>query len=175
MQGLDALDGTTLLVGSLSLAVLFGLRAAAPRVPGALVVVIGGLVASSLFNLGDNGVALVGEVPRGLPSIAVPDIHVVADHALLVDLHRITGGVENADVGLVPDPRLYVGLGEARRVEHMLRGVFEQTHRPLEHGPAIHLHEPAEADVALRHDRHARTALGSHEESLAGAVGAERV
>jgi SulP family sulfate permease len=53
-------------------------------VRGALVVVIGGLVASALFNLGDNGVALVGEVPRGLPSFVVPDMEVVADHALLV-------------------------------------------------------------------------------------------
>ena len=84
IQGLDGFDGTTLLVGSLSLAVLFGLRAVAPQVPGALVVVIGGLVASALLDLGDGGVALVGDVPRGLPSLVVPDLQVVADHALLV-------------------------------------------------------------------------------------------
>jgi SulP family sulfate permease len=84
LRGLDGIDGTTLLVGSVSLAVLFGLRAVAPKVPGALVVVIGGLVASALFNLGDNGVALVGDVPRGLPSIVVPDLGLVADHAPLI-------------------------------------------------------------------------------------------
>ena len=84
LRGLDTVHGTTLLVGTLSLAVLFGLRAVAPQVPGALVVVIGGLLASALFNLGDNGVALVGDVPRGLPSLVVPDLGVVADHALLV-------------------------------------------------------------------------------------------
>jgi high affinity sulfate transporter 1 len=84
LKGLDAFDGTTLLVGTLSLAVLFGLRAVAPQVPGALVVVIGGLVASALFNLGDNGVALVGDVPHGLPSVEIPDLQLVADHALLV-------------------------------------------------------------------------------------------
>ena len=67
LTGLDTVHGTTLLVGSLALAVLFGLRAVAPQVPGALVVVLGGLLASALFNLGDNGVALVGDVPRGLP------------------------------------------------------------------------------------------------------------
>jgi MFS superfamily sulfate permease-like transporter len=49
IRGLDGFDGTTLLVGSLSLAALFGLRAVAPRVPGALVVVIAGLVASAVF------------------------------------------------------------------------------------------------------------------------------
>jgi len=86
IRGLDGFDGTTLLVGSLSLAALFGLRAVAPRVPGALVVVIAGLVASAVFNLGDNGVALVGDVPRGLPSVDVPDLQLVADHAILVGL-----------------------------------------------------------------------------------------
>jgi anti-anti-sigma factor len=84
VKGLDEIDGTTLLVGSLSLAALFGLRAVAPQVPGALVVVICGLLASSLFSLGDNGVALVGDVPRGLPSLTVPDLQLVSDHALLV-------------------------------------------------------------------------------------------
>jgi SulP family sulfate permease len=86
IRGLDGLDGTTLLVGSLSLAGLFGLRAVAPQVPGALVVVVGGLLASAIFDLGDNGVALVGDVPRGLPSLVVPDLQLVADHALLVGL-----------------------------------------------------------------------------------------
>ena len=89
IKGLDGFDSTTLLVGSLSLAVLFGLRAVAPQVPGALVVVIGGLVASAAFNLGDNGVALVGDVPRGLPSVDVPDLRLVADHALLVLLASV--------------------------------------------------------------------------------------
>lgn len=89
IRGLDGFDGTTLLVGSLSLAALFGLRAVAPRVPGALVVVIAGLVASAVFNLGDNGVALVGDVPRGLPSVDVPDLQLVADHAILVGLASV--------------------------------------------------------------------------------------
>ena len=89
LKGLDGLDGTTLLVGSLSLAALFGLRAVSPKFPGALVVVVGGLLASAVFNLGDNGVALVGDVPRGLPSLVVPDLGLVADHALLVLLASV--------------------------------------------------------------------------------------
>ncbi|MGZ6707314.1 MAG: SulP family inorganic anion transporter, partial [Solirubrobacteraceae bacterium] len=43
---LDATDGTTLLVGLASLAVILGLRWVAPAVPGALVLVVGGLLAS---------------------------------------------------------------------------------------------------------------------------------
>ncbi len=62
-----------MLVGGVSLVVVFGLRSIAPRVPGALVLVVGGLLASWLFDLGAHGVALVGDVPRGLPSFEVPD------------------------------------------------------------------------------------------------------
>jgi sulfate permease, SulP family len=61
--------------------VVFGLRVIAPRIPGALVLVVGGLVASWLFDLGAHGVALVGEVPRGLPAPHVPDLHLLGDHA----------------------------------------------------------------------------------------------
>ena len=70
----------TLLVGGVSLMVIFGLRAVAPRVPGALVLVVGGLLASRLFDLGAHGVALVGNVPRGLPSLQVPPLRLFGDH-----------------------------------------------------------------------------------------------
>src|SRR6188472_1012139 len=71
--------GTTVLVGVLSLAVVFGLRVVAPKVPGALVLVVGGLLASWLLGLGDRGVALVGEVPRGLPTVVLPDMQLMWD------------------------------------------------------------------------------------------------
>jgi high affinity sulfate transporter 1 len=74
----------TVVVGVVSLVVVFGLRVVAPRVPGALVLVVGGLLASYLFDLGDRGVALVGDVPRGLPSFAVPDLSLMADHVTTV-------------------------------------------------------------------------------------------
>src|SRR5690242_2511820 len=41
---------TTVLVGVISLVVVFGLRAIAPRVPGALVLVVGGLVAAAVLD-----------------------------------------------------------------------------------------------------------------------------
>ena len=58
---------TTLLVGVVALAVILALRFTVPAIPGALVLVVGGLLASALFDLGAHGVALVGDVPRGLP------------------------------------------------------------------------------------------------------------
>jgi SulP family sulfate permease len=81
---LDSTHATTLLVGLASLAVILGLRWVAPAVPGALVLVVGGLLASALFDLGAHGVALVGAVPRGLPTPQLPDGHVFTDHAVTI-------------------------------------------------------------------------------------------
>ena len=71
----------TIVVGVVALVVVFGLRLVAPQVPGALVLLVGGLLASWLFGLEDRGVALVGDIPRGLPSLDVPDVGLLADHA----------------------------------------------------------------------------------------------
>jgi SulP family sulfate permease len=80
LRSLPDTDGATLLVGLISLGVIFGLRRVAPRVPGALVLVIGGLVASALFGLGERGLALVGDVPSGLPSLALPNPRYVLEN-----------------------------------------------------------------------------------------------
>ncbi len=82
-------DLVTVAVGGGALAVVFGLRVIAPRVPGALVLVVGGLIASWLFDLGAHGVALVGEVPRGLPSVQVPPFQLVRDHPVTVALAAV--------------------------------------------------------------------------------------
>ncbi len=73
--------GLTVLVGAVALVVVFGVRVIAPRIPGSLVLVVGGLLVSWLFDLGAHGVALVGEVPRGLPSVRVPPLHLIGEHA----------------------------------------------------------------------------------------------
>lgn len=71
---------STVLVGGVALVVAFGLKKVAPNVPGALVLLVGGLLASRVFDLGDRGVAVVGDIPRGLPSFAVPDFGLLDDH-----------------------------------------------------------------------------------------------
>ena len=78
---LDQIHQATAWVGALSLVVVFGLRRIAPGVPGALVLVVGGLLASWLLDLSERGVALVGAVPRGLPSIELPDLNLMWDNA----------------------------------------------------------------------------------------------
>jgi anti-anti-sigma factor len=79
----------TVLVGAVSLVVVFGLRAVAPRIPGALVLVVGGLLASRIFDLGEHGVALVGHVPRGLPTLVLPEWQQVGDHAGTIALAAV--------------------------------------------------------------------------------------
>jgi high affinity sulfate transporter 1 len=77
-------DMLTLFVGVVSLVIIFGLKFAAPRVPGALVLVVLGLLASVIFDLGEEGVALIGDVPRGLPSLALPDLEFVIDNFAVI-------------------------------------------------------------------------------------------
>jgi high affinity sulfate transporter 1 len=72
---------TTVVVGLAALVVVFGLRKVAPRVPGALVLVVGGLLASWLFDLEDRGVALVGDIPSGLPRFSLPNGQLMLDNA----------------------------------------------------------------------------------------------
>ena len=89
IQGLGHIHWTTLVVGVVSLGVILGLRFAAPAVPGALVLVVGGLIASGLFDLGAHGVALVGHVPRGLPSPALPDWDLVRTHLSTIGIASV--------------------------------------------------------------------------------------
>lgn len=80
LEGVDDYAGTTLLVGGIALAAIILLRFLVPRVPGALVLVVGGLLASYLFDLEEEGVATVGDVPRGLPTPELPGISIFQDY-----------------------------------------------------------------------------------------------
>jgi SulP family sulfate permease len=67
-------SATTLGVGLASLAVVVGLRRAAPSVPGSLVAVALAVVAVKLLDLDEHGVAIVGQIDSGLPSVGLPDV-----------------------------------------------------------------------------------------------------
>lgn len=84
LGSLGELHWATLAVGVLGLGLILGLRVVAPAVPGALVLVAAGVLASHALNLEAHGVALVGDVPSGLPTPAVPSPALVADHAATV-------------------------------------------------------------------------------------------
>ena len=63
----------TLAVGAASIAVLVAFRMFLPKLPRTIIVVILGIVVSSLLSLEDHGVKIVGEIPTGLPSFTVPE------------------------------------------------------------------------------------------------------
>jgi SulP family sulfate permease len=80
LSKLGGTSGWTLLVGALSLGLVLCLRAVAPRVPGSLIAVIGGIVVAYTAHLDQHGVDLVGHIAKGLPRYGLP--HVGADKYL---------------------------------------------------------------------------------------------
>ncbi|MBT8363072.1 MAG: sulfate permease [Deltaproteobacteria bacterium] len=89
IESLSQTSTTTLVVGVFALVILFVLKIYAPRVPGALVALVLGIGASAIFNLSDQGVAVVGSVPRGLPIPALPDISLITKNFDLI----LTGAI----------------------------------------------------------------------------------
>jgi len=59
-------------IGAGSIILLVTLKKVLPRVPGPLVVVVLSSIIVYLFQLQNAGVSIVGEVPKGLPSLSVP-------------------------------------------------------------------------------------------------------
>jgi high affinity sulfate transporter 1 len=64
----------TFAVGIGALILLFGMDRISRRIPGGLVALILGILLSSLLNLSNYGVAIVGSIPAGLPSPGLPHI-----------------------------------------------------------------------------------------------------
>ena len=72
---LNETNPTSAAVGGIALALIVLGKIFLKNKPVALFVVVGGIVASSVLSLNNHGVKLLGEVPQGLPPIAVPGIH----------------------------------------------------------------------------------------------------
>ena len=81
----------TVIVGAISLALLFGMERFLPRLPAALLVVVLAVLYIKLVD--PSGVAIVGDIPQGLPSVGVPDFSSSDVSAL------ITGGMAVALIG----------------------------------------------------------------------------
>ncbi|MDA0171623.1 SulP family inorganic anion transporter [Solirubrobacter taibaiensis] len=75
VRELGSVQGTTLAVSAAALVLLIPARYLAPRLPIALVVVIGAIIATAWL---DFDVATVGEIPAGLPGLEVPPLQDLA-------------------------------------------------------------------------------------------------
>ncbi len=72
LQQLPQINITTLIVALAVLAVILGARRINKKAPGALIAVIGAIIVSYTLNLQSYGVTLLGAVPGGLRTIALP-------------------------------------------------------------------------------------------------------
>jgi len=91
----------SLTMGGIALGVLVLGKIFLKNKPVAIVVVVGGIVASSALSLETRGVKLLGEVPQGLPAIGLPAIQ-WADLNQLLPLAFacfLLGAVETAAIG----------------------------------------------------------------------------
>ena len=70
---LSETNRATLILGLVALATLFVLKRIAPKIPAALVVVVGSILAVEVFNLEARGVKVVGGIPDTLPAFGLPD------------------------------------------------------------------------------------------------------
>ncbi|MBL8269628.1 sulfate permease [Steroidobacter sp.] len=63
----------TLAIGASCILLLLGFTKLSPKAPGPLTMVVMCTLLSFIFGLGEHGVKVLGEVPRGLPHLAVPE------------------------------------------------------------------------------------------------------
>lgn len=74
VRSLGNADPWTVAVGVAALVSLFAIGKYVPRLPGALIVLVGGILAARVLGLHQHGVHLVGEIPAGLPRFKLPPI-----------------------------------------------------------------------------------------------------
>jgi len=63
-------------VGAIALIIL--IRRTFPVIPGALVALVAGILAVSLFDLDQYGVSIVGTIPAGFPAPSLPQVDITA-------------------------------------------------------------------------------------------------
>jgi high affinity sulfate transporter 1 len=103
-------NGAALAVGLMGIVVILGMRRRWPRVPGVIVAVGLGIAAVVAFDLTDRGVQVVGVLPRGLPSPAIPDVR-------LEDLPLLFSGALGIALVTVADTTVLSQSLAARRGE----------------------------------------------------------
>ncbi len=113
-----------LLTGLLSLTAMLLLRHLSPRTPAALVVAVVATIFVGLFGGEAAGVSVVGDLPSGLPHLALPDL----DPAKLRDL--VPGALAIVLVGYAE------ALGGARAAAMQGGGDIDPNQELIAHGPA---------------------------------------
>jgi SulP family sulfate permease len=74
VRNLGEADGLTTLLGLSTVVLVLGLRKFFPKIPAPLVAVVLGILAVVIFNLDEEGVAIVGSIDSGVPVPGVPNV-----------------------------------------------------------------------------------------------------
>ena len=74
VTGVGNWQSTTVVVGVVALAALFGFARFAPKLPGVIIVVALGIVVSAALDLQHHGVAIVGHVPTGFEFVSLSSV-----------------------------------------------------------------------------------------------------
>jgi high affinity sulfate transporter 1 len=74
LENIGDISWTTVAVSAGVLAVIVGGKAISPKIPGALIAVLGSMLISRVWDLSNHGVSTLGPVPGGLPSIGFPSV-----------------------------------------------------------------------------------------------------
>lgn len=77
LTNLGQINWPTVALAALTLAILILLPRFVPRLPAALVAVAFGITLSAVVDLSNFGIALIGDIPTGLPSLSLPDLSLV--------------------------------------------------------------------------------------------------
>jgi high affinity sulfate transporter 1 len=72
VEALPQAHGLTVAVSLSVVAVMMAARRITRRIPGALIAVVGAIIASRVADLAAHGVSVLGYVPRGLPAVGLP-------------------------------------------------------------------------------------------------------
>ena len=73
----------TAVLGVAGILIILGIRKWLPRLPASLIAVLAGAIVVSYFGLDKAGVAVVADVPSGLPSLVIPDFDLTTVRALV--------------------------------------------------------------------------------------------
>jgi sulfate permease, SulP family len=124
LQHLPDASLAPVLTGLLSLTAMLLLRRRAPRLPAALLVAVVATILVGLFDGEAAGVRVVGDLPSGLPRLALPDL----DPAKLRDL--VPGALAIVLVGYAE------ALGGAKAAAMQGGGDIDPNQELVAHGPA---------------------------------------
>jgi MFS superfamily sulfate permease-like transporter len=146
-----------------TIAGLLALRRWAPKVPGPLLAVAGGIALAAFGGITDRGVELIPEVPTGLPLPGIPGFdhfETLLPFALAIALMSYFESVTAARIARKPeDPRLdndheYVAVGAATIVGSVFQtvppaGGFSQTQVNTNAGARTQVSELVTAGLAI--------------------------